>query len=166
MKNKKLTYFLLVAVIGIWGVILYRIFSAAGGDDPIPVVSAKIIKESYDDYTIPKDTTHLLLNYRDPFGLVREKDTTVISLAKKAHKYESTASLKPAIDWNFIKYTGYVRNTGSKTLVAILSINGKSVMMAEGETAEKVTLMKNMRDSVKISFNGKTKFILMHPGTI
>lgn len=156
MKNKKMTYLLGVLVIVVWGLILYRIFAATnGGDGGAPIITSTTVKETYDDYALPKDTTHLLLNYRDPFGLVKQKDTdTRVKPVRRA-----IAVLKPAIDWGFIKYSGYIRNPGSKKLVAILSINGKSELLGEGEAVEKVKLLKNMRDSVKVSFNGKIKFI-------
>ena len=70
------------------------------------------------------------------------------------------------MDWGFIQYSGYIRNPGSKKLVAIMTVNGKNVMMAEGETTDQVKLLKNLRDSIKISFKGKTKFIVMHTGNL
>ncbi len=73
MKNKKLTYFLVFIVLVVWGMIVYRIFESVGGndDDNLQATSGKMVKEPYNDFSIPKDTTHLLLNYRDPFGLVK-----------------------------------------------------------------------------------------------
>jgi len=161
MKNKKLTYVLAVAVLVVWGLIIYRVVAAAGSDnDDVPVVAAPIKKEPYNDYAIPKDTTHLLLNYRDPFGLVKPKDTIRISPAHN-HKIAGIVP-KPVFNWGFIKYSGYMRNPGSKKLLAILTINGRSVNMAEGETIDKVKLLRNMGDSVKVSCDGHTKFITTH----
>lgn len=161
MKNKKLTYILGVAVLAVWGLIIYRVVAAAGNDnDDMPVSTAPIKKEPYNDYAIPKDTTHLLLNYRDPFGLVKSKDSIRISLAH-SHKIANIAP-KPVFNWGFIKYSGYMRNPGSKKLVAILTINGRSVNMAEGETIDKVKLLRNMGDSIKVSCDGHTKFITTH----
>ena len=161
MKNKKLTYFLGFIVLVVWGLIIYRVFGAMGTDDDITLpVATAITKEPYNDYAIPKDTTHLLLNYRDPFGLTKEKDT--ISSIKRDKSYSKVKILVPAINWGFIKYSGYIRDQGSKKLIAILNINGNNVNMTEGETTDKVKLIRNMKDSVKIGYNGKTKFILMH----
>jgi len=160
MKNKKLTYVLGLAVLVVWGLIIYRVVAAGSDNDDVPVATAPIKKEAYNDYTIPKDTTRLLLNYRDPFGLVKQKDTIKISPAR-SHKISAIAS-KPVFNWGFIKYSGYMRNPGSKKLLAILTINGRSVNMAEGETADKVKLLRNMGDSVKVSCDGHTKFITIH----
>lgn len=161
MKNKKLTYVLGLAVLVVWGLIIYRVVAAASSDnDDAPVASAPIKKEPYNDYTIPKDTAHLLLNYRDPFGLVKQKDTSKV-LPVHSHKIAGLAP-KPIFNWGFIKYSGYMRNPGSKKLLAILTINGKGVNMAEGETIDKVKLLRNMGDSVKVRYDGHTKFITIH----
>ena len=123
MKNKKLTYVLGVAVLVVWGLIIYRVVAAASSDnDDLPVTAAPIKKEPYNDYAIPKDTTHLLLNYRDPFGLDKPKDTSKM-MSVRSHKIAGMVS-KPAFNWGFIKYSGYMRNPNSKKLLAILTING------------------------------------------
>jgi hypothetical protein len=158
MKNKKLTYVLGLAVLIVWGLIIYRVIAVAGSDSAdITVAAAPVKKEPYNDYAVPKDTTHLLLNYRDPFGLVKQKDT---ARASPGHNHKiAIMAPKPVFNWGFIKYSGYMRNPGSKKLLAILTINGRSVNMIEGETIDKVKLLRNMGDSVKVSCDGHTKFI-------
>lgn len=160
MKNKKLTYLLILVVLSVWGLIIYRLLSATGGsDDTIPGPVSQPVKEAYNDFAIPKDTTHLLLNYRDPFGITAVKDTTV----NKPNPFKKIISVKPrpGINWGFIQYLGYIRNASSKKLIALLTINGKNEMLAEGQTKDQVKLIRNLRDSVKVSFGGKTKFIGM-----
>ena len=159
MKNKKLTYFLGLIVLTVWGMILYRVFDAYGGnDDDGPLTLVKPVKEAFNDYTIPKDTTHLLLNYRDPFGLTTTKDTADLTV-KNHHKNTISIPTKPAVNWSFIQYSGYIRNPGSKKLIALVTINGKNETLSEGEVKSQVKLIKNLRDSIKISFNGQTKYI-------
>jgi hypothetical protein len=68
---------------------------------------------------------------------------------------------KPAMNWSFISYSGYIRNPASKKLIALVSINGQNLTLAEGETKNQVKLLKNLRDSIKISYEGKTKFIVI-----
>jgi hypothetical protein len=160
MKNKKLTYLLIFIVLVVWGLILHRVFAATSGNEdeglPLAVTPAK---EAYNDFEIPKDTTRLLLNYRDPFGLVKFKDT--VALKTVVHKDLIRLKVIPAINWNFIQYSGYIRNPSSKKLIALLTINGKNEMLSEGETIDQVKLIKNLRDSIRVSFNGKTKYILL-----
>jgi len=166
MKNKKVTYLLGVLVLVVWGVIIYRIFQSAnlGDDTDFQPANNKMAKEAYNDYTVPKDTASLQLNYKDPFVAQKQKDTSDHPVKKTADKMP----LKPlpAMNWNFIKYAGYIHNPGSKNLVALITINGKSVMMTEGETSEQVKLLKNLKDSIQIVFNGKTTFIKMRQSAL
>jgi hypothetical protein len=166
MKNKKLTYILIPLVLVVWGLILYRIFEAAGtGDNTAAPVLVKTEKEAYNDFSIPKDTGKLALNYRDPFGLTPLKDTTG-SHSKGIPVKVGVVSAKPAANWSFITYLGYVRNPVSKKIVALVTINGQNVTLGEGETKSQVRLLKNLRDSIKISYQGKTKFIALKTKTI
>jgi hypothetical protein len=166
MKNKKVTYLLGLIVIAVWGIIIYRIFDASSGsDDPVPVSAAKRTKEPYNDYSIPKDTTHLLLNYRDPFGISKQKDTAEIPVRNLIHKI-TVPVVKPVMNWSFIKYSGYILNPGSKKLIALVTINGQNTQLAEGETKLQVKLLRNLRDSIRISYEGKTKFIRIKSTTL
>lgn len=172
MKNKKFTYLLGAAVLLVWGLILYRVFAAVSTDDT-PIASSNINSQSGknagNDYALTKDTTHLLLNYRDPFHEEPVKDTTkVVPVHKLIRQDEQlkrrSSALIPQPNWNMFRYTGYIRNPHSKKLIALISYNGKSIMLGEGESSGEVKLLKNLRDSIKIAYNGKTKFISMNNG--
>jgi hypothetical protein len=166
IKNKKITYLLGLMVAIVWGIIIYRIFdTATGGDDSVIPLQSYHKKEAYDDFEIPKDTTHLLLNYRDPFGIAKQKDTVMVTV-KKEHLKMNSVIQKPAINWNFIRYSGYIRNPASKKLITMMSINGQTEMFTEGEVKEQVKLLKNMRDSIKVSYNGKVKYITIKPAVL
>jgi hypothetical protein len=162
MKNKALTYGLGFAVLAVWGLILYRVFAYVKTDDASDSAPVTFTKEPYNDYSIKKDTATLNLRYRDPFGLVKPPDTEKV--VKKHMEPHMAVIPKPAFNWDFIKYTGYIRNPDTKKLIAVLQINGKSAMLAEGEVSDNVKLLKNAQDSVKVSFNGKVKYIVMHHG--
>lgn len=168
MKNKAVTYLLGAVVVVLWGLILYRVFAAVGGDDDeVPVVNQVKAKEVYNDFAIPRDTSRLLLNYRDPFGLVKQQDTA--GPAKKMRSGPVTARARPAVpafNWGFIQYSGYIRNPATKKMITMVVINGQNFTMTEGNTRAGVKLFKNMRDSIKIGFQGKTKFITIKPATL
>jgi hypothetical protein len=68
---------------------------------------------------------------------------------------------KPAFSWNFVRYSGYTRSAGSKKLLAVMSVNGQSAILQEGETVADVKLVKNYQDSVKVTFKGRTGYIRM-----
>ena len=142
---------------------MYRLF-APGADEEVYESSPtlKRVEESLDDYKL-KDTFHLALNYKDPFlesGILEsgQPDKPEVKFKTNLIDYNRPA-LPPAINWDFIKYTGFIINPGSKKLVSIISINGKERMMMDGGVADQVKLIKNYKDSIKVSFNNKNKFI-------
>ncbi|MBS1520718.1 MAG: hypothetical protein JST50_06975 [Bacteroidetes bacterium] len=160
MKNKKLTYLLIVIVAGLWGLIIYSVLGAVSADDDTSAQAPiSIVKEAYNDFSVPKDTAKLLLNYRDPFGIVKQKDTTSIKAVKSLAHPVVPAVTKPAMNWSFITYSGYIRNPSTKKLITLVNINGQNTTLSEGESKSQVKLLKNLRDSIKVSYAGKTKFI-------
>lgn len=148
--------------------IIYRIFFAGeGDDDDQPAVTTPVAsKEPFNDYNVTKDTTPLLLHYRDPFGLVKFKDSTELPLKKIPHQRLPVTAIKQGINWSFIEYSGYIRNPGSKKLIALVVINGKNETLSVGENKDQVKLIKNLRDSILVSFNGKIKFITLKPSSL
>jgi hypothetical protein len=167
MKNKVLTYALGLLVAGVWGMIIYRIAGAAsGGDDEVttPVSYAK--KAALEDYALPVDTVRLMLNYRDPFSDPKQEPVEIPVSKLVTHSVAKVPNnigpIKPSINWNIIKYAGYIKNPNTKKLVAMMNINGKEVLLSEGESAEQVKLVQNLRDSVKVSYMGTTKFIKLN----
>jgi hypothetical protein len=173
-KNKVTVYLLGTMVALIWGVIIYRIAAAAGKDDSDAVTehSVQLPKETLDDYAYQPDTTSLMLNYPDPFRQTKptevRKDTVQIPVTKLLASrpvINSPAISKPALNWNFIRYSGYIANAHGKKLIALVSINGKSLMLGEGELAEQVKLLKNLKDSIKVSYQNHTKFIPVSAGS-
>ncbi len=161
VKNKTLTYALIIVVACLWGYIAYRIFSAVTTkDDDLPQ-PVKMEKEAYNDYELPSDTTKLMLNYRDPFGILKPKNTVVTHSKNPGAIKITTLAPKPVMNWSFISYSGYIRNPATKKLVALISINGQSYALSEGESKSDVRLLRNLRDSIKISYQGKSKFIAL-----
>ena len=166
MKKKTINYILGFAVLLIWGMIFYRIFDAIWGNDDVPPPPVAHYREkAYDDFAVKKDTAKPALNYRDPFKLsiTRQADTTKRLPVVKTRVMSAPA---PRTDWSFIKYSGYIANPATKKVISILMINGRSAMLKEGETAEHVKLLKNMRDSVQVYFQHQTRFISRSTATI
>jgi hypothetical protein len=165
MKKKQLNYLLVMVAAAVWALIAYRIFRGLGTpEEPAPVTRQDIDspKPPADDYALSRDTTRLQLNYRDPFSGKKPRDTSGTPDIKPARVPLPFLVPQPLIDWSTIRYSGYMRNPGSKKLIALLRVNGKNLMLAEGEQAEKVKLLKNLRDSVKVDYRGNTRYIRMN----
>lgn len=175
MKNKAAIYLLGALVAVVWGMIIYRVVGASSGDEgaEVPVPVTRFAKTLMNDYALKKDTVRLHLNYPDPFaqqGSTKlKKDTAQIPVAKLlaggVHLQGAPfpAPIKPApMNWSFVRYAGYIRNPRSKKLLALLTISGRSVTLAEGESDGGVRLVKNLRDSVKIAYQNKTHFTTLN----
>jgi hypothetical protein len=163
-KNKILTYVMIVVMLLVWGMIIYRIVIAysSGGDEAY--IAPHAVKEVFNDYAIPRDTSRLLLNYRDPFGLVVKKDTIKPSPRVRPMAMNNMMA-NPVIsfNWTVIRYSGYIINPGSKKLIAFMHINGRAAEMGEGETVDQIKLLRNLKDSVLVKHEGKTKYIHIQP---
>jgi len=164
--KKRATYFLGAAVLIVWGLIVYRVFGALNENEAdAPLTTGPAKKEVYNDYAIPRDTTLLAMNYRDPFGLAQKKDTITRKPAATGPAQTAPRANPPAMSWDFIRYVGYVRNPDSKKLVAMVHLNGTELMMSEGELNGGLKLIKNYQDSIRVSYRGKTKFIPLKPAS-
>ena len=172
MKNKATVYILGAMVTLIWGIIIYRVLGSLNEDDDIvvPTTAIQSMKEPLDDRTLVRDTNTLRLNYRDPFSQsIVNKDSVQLPVKQLVHTTNNStftrSVTKAAINWSFIKYSGYIRNPRSKKLIALVTINGKSLMLNEGESAEQVKIIRNLKDSIKVTFNKQTKFITINSGS-
>jgi hypothetical protein len=163
MKKKMMTAGLLIVVLAVWGIIIYRVIAAYSQSDVPEQVPEETLrpKGAGVSYNYVPDTSGLRLSYADPFGITRRSDTA----QRKSVRHElvklsqaATPVLKPAFDWSFVRYSGFITQNGGK-VISVLTVSGTTVMLTEGEAANGVKLLKNLRDSVKISFNNKIKFI-------
>lgn len=165
MKSKKITYLLIGLVAIVWGLIIYRIFDSLNqnNDQPEPKYTG-VVKKKLENYDSIYPHTQLALNYRDPFGIARN-DTAIVKISKNHDlKISDVIPAKPAaINWNFVNYSGYINNPQSKKIISIMKINGREAMMKDGEVIDRVKLLKNMEDSIKISYLGKIRFIKIKP---
>jgi hypothetical protein len=155
--NKKLNYALLALVFTLWGGVMYKYFFKSTNEietnlDSLvetPQTTALVIK---------KETYDLLLNYPDPFAIKKIKKTQ----KKKAFSIQKT--IKPVVrkkyvPWPILNYYGMAKNKQSNKKVAILSINGQSVLLSEKRTKHNVTMNDIYNDSVVVVFEGEKKTV-------
>jgi hypothetical protein len=166
MKNKKLNYFLIVAVALLWGFIIFQIMGATAARQPaVTTREPDLPKVNADNYKSIPDTTHLSLNYKDPFTRIAKDTLGEIPINQLVIKNKAAAAVKvvtaAAVNWKSLEYGGYIYNTASKKLLALIKVDGKECAIYEGETVGKLKLLRNMKDSIKVLFSGQTKFILM-----
>ena len=153
-------FLLAAAVAVVWGIIVYRVFFNEPIEEQGIRSPSRTEHEPYDQYVVKNDTARLALNYRDPFlgtpATIASKDTItpIVSATTPVQK-----NIPPPLNWETIRYNGFITNPVTKKMVAILSVNGAERMTIEGETFQGVKLLKNKRDSILVSWMGKQKYI-------
>jgi type II secretory pathway component PulC len=151
MKNKKNIYILLPAVLVIWGLVGYRIFSA---------VSPKTTtKEQNTVYTFtPKplnEQEHFTIqaDYRDPFL------GTLVSLKKMQQlvkKVEKPISKEP---FPVIEYKGLVSGNDGANQVFIISVNGQQYFYKKNAIHGNVKLLSGNKKQVVLHFQGQRQTV-------
>lgn len=148
MKNKTLTYVLIVIVAAIWYQVFFRVKNNIMGENEIvqPVTTNQVSLTS-----IVRDTFILKANYRDPFGEVKRKpvlqheDQTP---PRRNNQRNVRAQQEP---WPTMQYFGIVRKTDSKTPLAILKVDGLQLMVRNGEELFNGIYVNHVwRDSVQV----------------
>lgn len=145
MKNKKLTYILLPAVVLIWVLIILRVVNYKGSDDGFQLSSpvAKATKAE-----IKTDTFSLLLNYPDPF--LKHVSSTPLKTRTRNPKNSNKKNSTPPD----ITYYGLVQNKKVSSGQVNVKINGKYFIMSIGETINEVKLRRIYQDSICITYYG------------
>ena len=149
MKSNRTTIlFLIVAVAGIWGTIIYKIMDKdATGEYTASdyMVMKKEQKSSRDNYV-------LLLDYGDPFFPSKKTVQKKTFKTKKPHKKQ-----KSTIKWPVIKYNGCL--TSKENVRGHFTYNGKSMILKPGDSIGNHSVLKEIyNDSVLISYNHEQKW--------
>ena len=159
MNKKKINYILLPLVLFIWGGVIYTLVDGLSSSSDEYPVNKPLPQVKMED--IENDTFVLLANYRDPFlkkkfqQFTSVENNSPINTSKNKIKPPITEAVKPAIDWSFIQYHGRIKNQKTGRNVGMLSINGQSHLINEGEKVQQVKLITLSEDSVKVSYQDK-----------
>jgi hypothetical protein len=153
MKNKNLTYVMVVVVGIVWYNVFFRIKSNLEGEDgTLPVQNAQPLAVK----ALARDTFALHANYADPF---RGGSNTAVAMSAdlmapppvpvyvepKAPKVEY---------WPKVQYYGLVKRTESKRPLCIINIDDMLFYLREGESvSDNYVIRRIFRDSVIIQHN-------------
>lgn len=150
MKNKKITYLLLIVSIVLWGFIGWKVYSTFNFTQPeIPIAKKETL-------IIEKDSISLLLNYRDPFlgkynSSIIVKDTILANKKQIAvSSLQKTEPIAPQVQFKGVMSVG-------KVLMAILKKDSRVVSIKIGEEIDGYKLIK-MDDNKIILSKGRNKY--------
>ena len=166
MKNKKSLYFLAPVVLLVWALIFYQVSEGLQTGNPYYAGAAAAVANQATVATDSFEYT-LLLNYPDPFlgrasAGATHKATATVTAVQASAKPAITPSLpatvqEVSLNLSRYKYLGVVEHKGKKDKLALISIDGKSLMLREGDVAEELQLLKISKDSIQLK-NGKQVF--------
>ncbi|TJY37397.1 hypothetical protein [Pontimicrobium aquaticum] len=150
MNNKLKTYVLLIIVIGVWGLIGFKVWSNFNPD--IPEAKAKNLNVSFSPKANVKiDSFSIQETKRDPFlGTITKK------LEKKAN-----TKIKKSVPFNWIpiSYQGIITNQGSKQQIFIININGQQLLFKKGQTINEVSLIQGNAKQITVRYKNRQKRI-------
>lgn len=155
MKNKGVTYLLIIVVAVVWYNLFLRIKSNFVGDDiiiPPSNIEYSIIK------TNARDTFKLNANYRDPFQGVSVSTQSALIISNQPEVPKQNVYVAPKIEkvfqWPSVKYYGMLKKANSKKAVGILDFDGSHFNLLEGEYLYDDYQIKAVyRDSLIIKYN-------------
>uniref|UniRef100_UPI00404B2F29 hypothetical protein n=1 Tax=Gelidibacter sp. TaxID=2018083 RepID=UPI00404B2F29 len=154
MKTKGKTYLLLAAVLGIWGIIGYKIISAFNPE--IPEVAPQEVSVAFN----PKpqtaiDTFTVQLVDRDPFlGTLQTKDKNTIPSNYRAVPKDTL--------WPQIRYGGMVKRQNTAEQIFVITINNQEHLVKKGQSVEEVKLLQGTAKNITVRYKNKQKVITIH----
>ena len=156
MQKNKNIYFLLPAVIGVWGYVIFRIIDFSSEE---PTTGAYISTKvpGFRAGSKEKERYILKLDYPDPF-LKNLKPVTrpTVPVNNQRNKRPPVRQVKKENPiWKSIRYQGFVENPKDHDRLALLVINGKKKLMHERDSFASVTVKTIYQDSVSLTYQGK-----------
>lgn len=138
---------LLAVVILIWGVLIYKVISALGGEDSESIItSAPSTKKTIAKPQAPKP---LILDYRDPFlgktSFKKSRKNTKTNKTKTPPK-----STPPAIS-----YLGQMVDENSKQVVFFVKYNGITQAIGSKQKIQDVEILSGNAKQIRIRYQKK-----------
>lgn len=165
MKNKLLIYILIIAVIGVWGYVVYRIIKATQVDDMGTTIAKEreINQENLSYYTI-KSLDSLSLEYRDP---LYNKEKVNKPELEQVNSNNTDNSSTNTVNYDYVTpkaeiqivYLGFIKNEKSNKKTALIEIQNKQYMASQNETIQGVKIVTIHEEYIRIKTEGKHKTI-------
>jgi hypothetical protein len=159
MKNKKLLYILLPAVILIWGMIIYRVLNGSKSEMP---ATGDVLKNNTSVIGVSDDSFSLSAAYPDPFRAEPVKHSVLAAGSSVPLKQpaKEKKTLPPVnASWPQVTYNGVIKNQQSKKELAMVQVNGQSSFMKAGDVTNDVQLLKIFRDSIQVQYGKEKKIV-------
>ncbi len=144
---------MLVAVLVIWSIIGYKIYSSLNPE--LPEVVLNDVEASFNPKTgIEIDSFSIKTTDRDPFlGTITKKSNKTASL-----KQNNTTKQEDS-NWPQITYGGVIKRQNSNEQVFVVTINNTQYVLKKGQKVDYITLVKGDNTSITVRYNTTQKII-------
>jgi len=153
MKNKKTVYLVLPVVVGLWALVIYKVVNIYSASEKAVVSTSSFVPPVFVSNTM--DTFSITANYRDPFLGKTEvpavKKTPVVAPPPKK-------VIEPT-PWPAVTYGGVIKSRKSNEQLCMVSINGQTNFMKEGDVISDVLLKKIYKDSIDVVFRKEKRVV-------
>jgi len=148
LKNKKITYLLIVLVALIWGLIFYKIYANFGGkrlvEKNLPPSFAIVEKGQHDSIF------KLSCNYPDPFLKGSGQST--------AAPIKNTGSPK-IVTWPLIEYRGLMTSNNKNESTGLLKVQVSNLLVKQGKVYAEIKVRTITRDSIFLEFQNESRWL-------
>ncbi|GEM68741.1 hypothetical protein SMI01S_23470 [Sphingobacterium mizutaii NBRC 14946 = DSM 11724] len=162
MKDKKHNiYFLFALVLGIWGYVIYVVFSKFSDHDPLPISNKGVVevRSNLDTYRWKEDLTYDDILSDDFFQEISSTDNKPDEQADQDEEqilpmetYDPLA-YAPALD---IQYLGFIENLNMNKKVALVQITGKQHYLKTKQSIDGYTILSIYPHEIKVRTNSQT----------
>src|ERR1700757_310240 len=151
MKGKKGVYIMLPLVLGIWVMIIYKVYKTINGNKENPVFHMQDGLVTSAKHEL--DTFVIVASYRDPFldKIVSEQQIERKNNISNIVPKNTQSFAKIIAPWPSINYVGIIKNKKSSKQTILVQLNGKEMILKEGDRAEGLTLCRVYKDSIEFS---------------
>jgi len=157
VKDKRVLFVLIIAVVVIWGLIGYKLVV---GDFDESIITATIPKDKNIAGELEVESYQLLNNYRDPFQAQRVNYSGRRNSVEKNSNQKVSGQKKSTLaDWPTITFGGLIKRKNSKEKVALLKVNASDHLMRMNEEVEGIKVLKIEKDSIQVIYRGEKKVI-------
>lgn len=160
--NKTMKYLLGVALLGIWGLLAFRLYHRYYANDELMI---PIDYAPAQDELLRQDSFAILANYRDPFLGNKLQQPRISSNTAEDSRFNRRPSRsnrtlkKQPLVFPKIDYKGTVALKNG-TEAALVTIDHQFMNWRKGERYQGLSLKKIYPDSILVSYKGVEKTIL------
>ena len=163
MKNKKLIYILLPAVIIIWALIFIKFFN--GIKTPAESFNLRSNISNADTSKFWSDTIRLIADYRDPFlpgnTLIETSKTSEVkqNQVDRAFKPRRKELQQNSLNWPEINYPGIIYNNNKTKNTALVIIQQRNYLISEGDSVGDLFFTGVYIDSIAVKYKTEIRTI-------